>query len=81
MKNSSAIKLSREDLKNVFGGTLYPALECYSNSECAHYGEALIMCSDGTSSITNYVCMGGTCIMNTGICPSPEIEVPVITQP
>lgn len=81
MKNSNVIKLSREDLKNVFGGTLHPALECYSNSECARYGEALILCPDGTSSMTNYSCMGGKCIMNTGICPSPEIGVPTATQP
>ncbi|WP_294200055.1 hypothetical protein [uncultured Chryseobacterium sp.] len=81
MKNLNTIKLSREDLKNIFGGTLHPALECYSNRECAHYGEALIMCPDGTSSMTNYTCMGGTCMMNTGICPSPEIGVPTATQP
>lgn len=81
MKNSNVTKLSRENLKNVFGGTLHPALECYSDRECARYGEALILCPDGTSSMTNYSCMGGKCMMNTGICPSPEIGVPVVTQP
>ncbi|MEN4759299.1 hypothetical protein ABEG63_03070 [Chryseobacterium sp. C39-AII1] len=74
MKNSQLKNLSRKDLKNVFGGTLYPALECYSDRECSRYGEALIMCPDGSSSMTGYMCMGGTCIIYTGFCQPPVLE-------
>ncbi|MCS3867927.1 hypothetical protein J3D55_000843 [Chryseobacterium ginsenosidimutans] len=81
MKKSNLTKLSRQSLKDVFGGTLYPALECYSDRECAKYGEALIMCPNGTSSMTNYGCMGGKCMLNTGFCPPLEIEGPITLEP
>lgn len=77
MKKINLQKLSRQSLKDVFGGTLSPALECYSDRECARYGEALIMCPDGTSSMTNYGCMGGKCMINTGFCPPIAIVGPV----
>lgn len=79
MKKINLTKLSRQALKDVMGGDLYPALECYSNRDCARYGEALIMCPDGTSSMTNYSCMGGKCMMNTGFCLPVEIAGPVQT--
>lgn len=77
MKKTNLTKLSRKELKDVMGGDLYPALDCYSDRECSRYGEALIMCQDGTSSMTGYMCMGGTCIINTGFCQPPLIEGPI----
>lgn len=77
MKKINLTKLSRQALKDITGGDLYPALECYSNGECSRYGEALIMCPDGTSSMTNYSCLGGKCVMNAGSCPPVEISGPV----
>ncbi|WP_294274307.1 hypothetical protein [uncultured Chryseobacterium sp.] len=78
MKKLKLTKLSRLALRDVFGGggDLYPALECYSSRDCSHYGEALIMCPDGTTSMTNYSCMGGHCMLNTGSC-APEVPSPV----
>jgi len=81
MKKIQLTKLSRQSLKDVYGGTLYPALECYSDRECAKYGEALIMCLNGTTSMTNYGCMGGKCMLNTGFCPPLVIEEPIILVP
>ncbi|WP_027387229.1 hypothetical protein [Chryseobacterium gregarium] len=78
MKKINLTKLSRQSLKDVFGGTLHPALECYSDGQCARYGEALIRCPDGTTSMTNYWCMGGKCMINTGFCPPIEITGPVL---
>ncbi len=80
MKNLKSTKLSRQSLKDIFGsgGNLQPALECYSNRDCSHYGEALIMCPDGTTSMTNYSCMGGYCMMNNGFC-APDSPSPVQT--
>lgn len=77
MKKINLTKLSRQALKDITGGDLYPALECYSNGECSRYGEALIMCPDGTSSMTNYSCLGGKCVINAGFCPPVGIEGPV----
>ncbi|WPO83123.1 hypothetical protein SD427_01935 [Chryseobacterium sp. JJR-5R] len=77
MKKINLTKLSRQALKDITGGDLYPALECYSNIECSRYGEALIMCPDGTSSMTNYSCLGGKCVMNAGSCPPVGIAGPV----
>jgi len=69
-------KISRKELKDVFGGTLYPALECYSDRECSRYGEAMIMCPDGTSSMTGHICMGGKCMLATGFC-GPVVVGPI----
>lgn len=72
-------KLTRNELKNVFGGSyLVPALECYSNGQCAKYCEALVECNDGTTSMTNYFCMGGICMLNTGFCPPEPVLQPII---
>ncbi|MBL1222077.1 hypothetical protein JET18_14595 [Chryseobacterium sp. L7] len=50
-------KLSRTELKDVFGGgRLYPA-PCPGGCP----GEALIRCPDGTTTMTNFVCMGDRC--------------------
>ncbi|UZT96738.1 hypothetical protein ODZ84_16125 [Chryseobacterium fluminis] len=68
MKKMNVSRLSREELKEVFGGTLYPALDCYSDRECGRYGEALIQCPNGTTTMTGYICMGGTCMIATGFC-------------
>ncbi len=68
MKKMNFTKLSRKELKEVSGGTLYPALECYSNRDCSRYGEAMVLCPDGTSSMTGYSCMGGKCMIETGFC-------------
>lgn len=77
MKKLKLTKLSRQSLKDVFGGgNLYPALECYSSRDCSQYGEALILCPDGTASMTNYSCMGGHCMLNTGSC-MPEAPSPI----
>ncbi|MDQ1098595.1 MULTISPECIES: hypothetical protein [Chryseobacterium] len=79
MKKTNLTKLSRQSLKEISGGggDLYPALECYSDMECRGHGEALIMCPDGTSSMTNYSCIGGECLLNTGFCnPAEPVPVP-----
>ncbi|MGG5208903.1 hypothetical protein ACQWU4_08125 [Chryseobacterium sp. MIQD13] len=68
MKKMNLSKLSRTALKDVFGGTLYPALECYSDRECSRHGEAMIICPDGTTTMTGYMCMGGICMLATGFC-------------
>ncbi|MFS4471601.1 hypothetical protein [Chryseobacterium sp. T20] len=56
MKKLNITKLSRTELKDVFGGTLYPA-ECPGGC----HGEGMIRCPDGTTTMTNFICMGGTC--------------------
>ncbi|MDH6252000.1 hypothetical protein M2347_001727 [Chryseobacterium sp. H1D6B] len=76
MKTNNSTKLSRKELKDVFGGTLYPALECYSDRDCGRFGEAMVRCSDGTTSMTNYGCMNGKCQVNTGFCP-PIVLLPL----
>lgn len=85
MKKPNQTKLSRRELKDVFGGDLHPALECYSDRQCSHYGEALIMCPDGTSTMTGYMCMGGKCMLATGFCqplgPVGPIDPGPITLP
>ena len=64
MKKMIISKLSRTELKDVFGGNLYPALNC--NGGC--YQEAFIQCPDGTTTITDYICVNGHCVVNTGFC-------------
>lgn len=74
-------KLTRKELKNVFGGYNNPveALECYSDRDCRKYGEAYVICPDGSASMTNYACMAGSCIMNSQFCPeAPRIDGPVL---
>ncbi|KMQ66196.1 hypothetical protein ACM46_01135 [Chryseobacterium angstadtii] len=68
MKKTHLSKISRKELKEVFGGTLVHALECYSDRECSGRGEGMIRCPDGTTSMTGHICMGGTCVMATGFC-------------
>ena len=80
MKKTNLSKISRAALKDVFGGTLVHALECYSNRECSGRGEGMILCPDGTSSMSGYICMGGTCMMATGFC-GPLILGPIDTDP
>lgn len=56
MKKINATKLSRTELKEVFGGYLYP-VQCPGGC----HGEAMIRCPDGSTTMTNYICMGGRC--------------------
>jgi hypothetical protein len=56
MKKKNFTKLSRTELKDVFGGTLYTA-QCPGGC----HGEAMIRCPDGTTTMTNFICIGGTC--------------------
>lgn len=56
MKKMNFTKLMRTELKDVFGGTLYP-IQC--NGGC--HGEAMIRCPDGSTTMTNYICIGGRC--------------------
>lgn len=56
MKKTNLSKLSRTELKEVFGGTLYPA-PCPGGCP----GEALIRCPDGSTTMTNFICMGNRC--------------------
>ncbi|CAM2959408.1 hypothetical protein DRF59_02595 [Chryseobacterium flavum] len=70
MKKMNLTKLSRTKQKNVFGGDLHPALNC--NGGCN--GEAMIRCPDGSTTMTDYVCAGGQCIVNTGYCKPLVLE-------
>lgn len=75
-------KLSRNELKNVFGGyhsEPVQALDCYSDRDCRKYGEAYVICPDGTSSMTNYYCMAGSCMVNSQFCP-PVGEVAAVDE-
>ncbi|MBP2618440.1 hypothetical protein [Chryseobacterium jejuense] len=56
MKKTTLSKLSRTELKEVFGGYLHLA-ECPGGC----HGEAMIRCPDGSTTMTNYICMGGRC--------------------
>ncbi|WP_445431802.1 hypothetical protein [Chryseobacterium indoltheticum] len=73
MTNMNSTKLSRKALKEIKGGNdLQPALIC----NCS--GEALIMCPDGTISMTDYICAeNGKCIANTGFCNNEPVLEPV----
>lgn len=57
MKKLNLSPLSRTDLKEVFGGYLYPA-PCPGG--CS--GEAMIQCPDGSTTMTNFICMGDQCV-------------------
>lgn len=74
MKKMNSTKLSRTELKEVFGGTLYPA-QCPGGC----HGEAMIRCPDGTTTMTNYICMGNRCEVNSWACgplvPIGPIEI------
>ena len=48
MKKMNVSKLSRKELTEVFGGNLYPA-QCPGG------------CPDGSTTMTNFICMGGRC--------------------
>ncbi|CEJ68395.1 hypothetical protein BN1195_00682 [Chryseobacterium oranimense G311] len=63
MKKTNLTKISRKELRDVFGGYLYPA-QCPGGC----HGEAMIRCPDGSTTMTNYICMGGRCEVNTGFC-------------
>nr|WP_315035006.1 hypothetical protein [uncultured Chryseobacterium sp.] len=69
MKKMKLSKLSRTELKDVFGGYLYLP-ECPGGC----YGEAMIKCPDGSTSMTNFICMGGRCEANTGFCKPLVLE-------
>ena len=72
MKKKNVSKLSRTELKNVFGGDLYPALNCPGGC----YQEAFIQCPDGTTTMTDSICVNGQCVVNTGVC-KPLILLPI----
>ncbi|MDM1557162.1 hypothetical protein PYS58_18110 [Chryseobacterium indologenes] len=78
MKKMTLSKLSRTELKDVFGGYLHPA-QCPGGC----HGEAMIRCPDGSTTMTNYICMGGRCEV-AAICKPLVIEPfpdPIIITP
>ncbi|MDR2235979.1 MAG: TIGR04149 family rSAM-modified RiPP [Chryseobacterium sp.] len=70
MKKLNLTKLSRTELKEVFGGyTLHPIL---CKGGC--HGEAMIRCPDGSTTMTDYICMGDRCEVNTAYCRDKVLE-------
>ncbi|WP_347219951.1 hypothetical protein [Chryseobacterium sp.] len=56
MKKMNLSKLSRPELKDVFGGYLH-TIECPRGC----HGEGMIRCPDGSTTMTNFICIGGRC--------------------
>lgn len=56
MKKKNLSKLSRKEQKEVFGGDLHLP-ECPGGC----HGEGMIRCPDGSTTMTNFICMGGRC--------------------
>lgn len=56
MKKMNLSKLSRTEQKEVFGGYLHLP-ECPGGCP----GEGMIRCPDGSTTMTNFICMGGRC--------------------
>ncbi|MDR6922822.1 MULTISPECIES: hypothetical protein [Chryseobacterium] len=75
MKKMNVSKLSRTELKEISGGGgyLYPIL---CNGGC--HGEAMIRCPDGSTTMTDYICVNGRCEVNTGYC-KPRVLEPIGT--